>query len=328
MPDAYTVILADPVDATFRTEMLLRDTIPVDIAAVTVPPWSSKVIDNRRVEYASSPTRQLMELSDNHTEAWQADAPCLGWPLDPAKPKSAPIRVMLIDPVEATFNRREADTVPTDVDIDCVALPNRAPTVASARSVLANPWPAVHHILVSDCHLVASKLLWPSRPEAEYCASPKREPCKVMPTDPVAQRFVRGVLLVNGTSAVIASDKVPVALLTVTMTARLADINSDGLQLIAEFDSHRLDSQLECPKAAESLYAVDENPSPTSEILVAPVVGALIQWSGGMFFIACVNWESKILISGDFIWCMRTGSRPWFTINAVICTHFSFIKSC
>jgi len=98
-----------------------------------------------------------------------------------------------------------------------------------------------------------------------------------MPTDPVAQRFVRRCVLPDGVSAVIASDKVPVALLTVTMTARLADINSDGLQLIAEFDSHWLDSQLECPKAAESLYAVDENPSPTRVMLVAPVVGALIQ---------------------------------------------------
>ena len=98
-----------------------------------------------------------------------------------------------------------------------------------------------------------------------------------MPTDPVAQWFVTGVLLVSGTSDDIASDKVPVARLTVTITARLADIKSDGLQLIAEFDSHWLDSQLECPKAAESLYAVEENPSPTSEMLVAPVVGVFIQ---------------------------------------------------
>ena len=43
---------------------------------------------------------------------------------------------MLIDPVGTTFTRREADTVPTDVDIVCVALPNRTPTVARARSDL------------------------------------------------------------------------------------------------------------------------------------------------------------------------------------------------
>ncbi len=37
MPDAYTVICADPVEARFLTEMLLRDTILVDMAAVTDP---------------------------------------------------------------------------------------------------------------------------------------------------------------------------------------------------------------------------------------------------------------------------------------------------
>ena len=78
-----------------------------------------------------------MELSDTHTEALQADDPCLGRPLDPVKPKSAPTRVMLIDPVETIFLRREADTAPTEVVSVCVALPNRTPTVASARSVLA-----------------------------------------------------------------------------------------------------------------------------------------------------------------------------------------------
>ena len=98
-----------------------------------------------------------------------------------------------------------------------------------------------------------------------------------MPTDPVTQWFVTRGVLVNGTSDDITFDNVPVARLTVTITARLDDINSDGLQLIAEFDSHWLDSQLECPKAAESLYAVEENPSPTNDILVAPVVGVLIQ---------------------------------------------------
>ncbi len=38
MPAAYTVIWADPVDAAFRTEMVLRDTISIEIAAVTDPP--------------------------------------------------------------------------------------------------------------------------------------------------------------------------------------------------------------------------------------------------------------------------------------------------
>ena len=58
-----------------------------------------------------------------------------------------------------------------------------------------------------------------------------------MPTDPVAHRFVTRALLVDGASAVIASDNVPVALLTVTITAMVAAINSDDLQLIEESDS-------------------------------------------------------------------------------------------
>ncbi len=59
----------------------------------------------------------------------------------------------------------------------------------------------------------------------------------VMPTDPVAHWFVTRVVLDNGRSDDITFDKVPVALLTVTITAKVAEVNSDGLQLIAEFDS-------------------------------------------------------------------------------------------
>jgi hypothetical protein len=62
-------------------------------------------------------------------------------------------------------------------------------------------------------------------------------------------------------------------------------MNSDGLQLIAEFDSHKLTSQLVCPNDAVAVYIVEENPSPTNVILVAPVVGVFIQRSGGIFFI-------------------------------------------
>jgi hypothetical protein len=59
----------------------------------------------------------------------------------------------------------------------------------------------------------------------------------VMPTDPVAHWFVTRAMLVVGASAVIASDNVPVALLTVTITAKVAEVNSDVLHLIAEFES-------------------------------------------------------------------------------------------
>jgi hypothetical protein len=103
--------------------------------------------------------RQMMEVSETHTEASHAENAYLTQTVGPVIPKPEPKAVILIAPVDAAFAIQLELTAPMASDKNCVLLPVLLPVVRVTRLVHARPCPILHSAAVSESQSVASNLL-------------------------------------------------------------------------------------------------------------------------------------------------------------------------
>ena len=186
IPVPATVMLADPVAARFVLRTELDPPLSADTALVPLPCRSPAVIRTALVPPSPCPIWHRTDVSDSHPLLSHALPPIRPDADGPASPMLDPATVTLIEPVAARFDVRRELAAPSSADSASVALPCRRPAVRVAARVPASLCPTWHSTDVSDAHPLASHELRDIRDPAEAEASPKLDPTRVTPDDPVA----------------------------------------------------------------------------------------------------------------------------------------------
>ena len=173
-------------------------------------------------------------------------------------PKSAPITVTLIEPVDGTLNwvvGTAALSPRTDRSKEnaSVTEPTRTPAVTATRNVPCTPLATLHTVDVSDCQSLAWHAVTPTRWESVERYVPKSAPTTVTLIEPVDgtlnMDFGRAALSPStGTLKDKASVTVPSRMPTVTSTLRVAPSPIAERQIMAvsatqSVASHAVDSK-------------------------------------------------------------------------------------
>lgn len=249
-----------------RSTETLALTLPIRIALET----ETLLLPN-----APYPTWLRKDVSDSQLVASHPVLPARTVAEAPASPMLAPFRVMLKEPLDARFPRRDALTLGAPNVKPRDLLPACKPTVSAARLLPSVPYPAWQRVAVSEIHPVLSHAVCPALTPPLIAASPMLPPCTVTLIDPETTMFPCPPLLShpteNDSTMLMLETRVPADIAprllrrTLPLARPLADVSD--CQVVR---SHEL-----CPTLNAAHNPADPSPAPCTVTLSDPDVAPL-----------------------------------------------------
>jgi hypothetical protein len=269
-PFPYTVVIADPVTATFPLAAALNVPVSAESPSVMLATRKSTVHEVCRLRDTASDVLQASEDSDFHPVLSPAVPPTRAPALLSTCPIPAPYTVRLLAPVDTKFTVRAPLILPASTVTASVTLLALSPAVATTRALPVGHPAATQVIDVSDIHVEDSHPVWPALALLQYIAAPIPAPCTVRLADPVPPTFTTCILLIMLTSTEKPMLILPARTPELIDTSLLPPSPWPTRHLVELSDVHSVLSQADRPDLAAVVPANVDRPPPSSVTLADP----------------------------------------------------------